>query len=374
MNITQEIFGRRRPVRDKLIRYGFTEVTGAPGLLWYREDFMDGALRAEVFVRPDGTVESHAVDLDTGEEYTPINVEAQQGAYVGAAREAYRAILERTAEECFTEVPFLSDQANRIAAKIRERYGVEPEFLWPDRLPGAGVFRHPRGRKWFSIVMAVPRGKLEGESGEDLVDAMNVKIDPAQLDALLKEPGICRCYHMNKKQWVTLCLDGRLTDERVLELLTDSFERTRGGSSGQKKLTPQDPSVPRGRQYWIIPSNPKYFDVEGGFRANGGILLWHQRIKAQAGDIVYIYQTEPVASLKFRCLVERADIPREDPTVGKSPTVLKLMEIRLLQTYETGLYPRKWLNEHGIAKTVRGQRSAPQELAEAMEPETDASR
>ena len=362
MNITQEIFGRRRPDRQRLIEYGF-EPSGED--LVRREDFMDGALRAEILVRPDGTVRCLAIDADTEEEYAPIRIEAQVGAYVGAAREAYREILERVSAACFREVPFLTDQANRIASAIETRWQVLPEFPWPEKNAGSGVFRHAGNRKWFALIMPIPRNKLEGETSEELIEVMNVKIDPAQLEALLREPGIYRCYHMNKKLWVTLALDDQLTDERVLELLAKSHELTRGGSP--VKTSAASPALPRGRRYWIIPSNPKYYDVAGGFRLHGGHLQWHQRIQAQAGDIVYIYQTEPVASLRFRCLVEEADIPREDPTVGKSPSVLKLMDIRLLETYEPGIYPRKWLNEHGILKTVRGQRSAPAELVEALE-------
>lgn len=47
---------------------------------------------------------------------------------------------------------FASDQANRIANLIYERYGVKPDFPWKD---DNGVFRHLDNNKWFSLIMYV---------------------------------------------------------------------------------------------------------------------------------------------------------------------------------------------------------------------------
>ena len=38
----------------------------------------------------------------------------------------------------------------------RALFGVEPEYPWPDE-PGYAVLRHPDNRKWFAVVMDVPR-------------------------------------------------------------------------------------------------------------------------------------------------------------------------------------------------------------------------
>lgn len=43
------------------------------------------------------------------------------------------------------------------------------------------------------------------------------------------------------------------------------------------------------------------------------------------------------------------------------------MVLKLTDVYEPGRYPRVWLNEHGIRKTVRGQRRAPDELVREIE-------
>ena len=95
MDIAQEVFGRRRPIRQKLIDYGFKANNGANSLI-YRASFMDGALTAAVSVcftpAGDASVICQALDTDTGDEYALINIASSTGAYVGAARDEYRML------------------------------------------------------------------------------------------------------------------------------------------------------------------------------------------------------------------------------------------------------------------------------------------
>ena len=101
-----------------------------------------------------------------------------------------------------------------------------------------------------------------------------------------------------------------------------------------------------------------------GFDAGGGVLTWHHRIHVAVGDIVYIYQTEPVAALRWKCEVIACSSKAH--TVSNHAAT-RIMYLKRIETYDKGRYPRSWLNEHGIKKTVRGQRSAPDELIKALE-------
>ena len=66
-------------------------------------------------------------------------------------------------------------------------FGVEPEYPWPDE-PGYAVLRHPDNRKWFAVVMDVPRDKL-GLSGTDALTVVNLKGDPLLIGMLHSRPG-----------------------------------------------------------------------------------------------------------------------------------------------------------------------------------------
>ena len=321
MDIAQEVFGRRRPIRQKLIDYGFTADNG-PNSMVYRVSFMDGALTAVVSVRfsPAGetSVICRALDADTGDEYALINIASSTGAYVGAARDEYRMLLEEIAEACFYDVPFCSDQANRLSGMIENTYGVLPENPFSN-VDHAGVFRDPCSGKWFGLIMQIEKGKLLDEPDTVPIEIINVKIDPDQLPELLKKPGIYPCYHMNKKKWISIALDDSLDDDRIFELVRKSY----------KLIHPH--------RHWIIPSNPALFDVGAGFDAGGGVLTWHHRIHVAVGDIVYIYQTEPVAALRWKCEVIACSSKAH--TVSNHAAT-RIMYLKRIETYDKGRYPR----------------------------------
>ena len=365
MDISNDVLAKKRVLFSKLAEAGFIEAADGEDKEWrYEETFMNGDLKSLISVDADGRVTCSVVDTDTGDDYLPMNVEAYSGTYVGEAREEYRTLLERIAGRCFGDVPFASDQANRIASAIEREFGAMPEH--PFSKDEGAVFRHMNTGKWFAIDMCIRRGKLDDphpyRTADDMIDVMNVKIYPDALDDLLKEPGICRCYHMNKKMWVTLTMDDRLADERVMELVRKSYDLTSGGSAVSKSNRKMGE-----RSYWMIPSNPANYDVAQGFRDSGNnTLAWHHRINVMPGDIVYIYQTEPVASIMFECEVLESFLPRPEGWGRFAPYSKYRMTLRLIRSFRKGEYPRSWMNKHGIKKTVRGQRSAPPELVKAI--------
>ena len=62
---------------------------------------------------------------------------------------------------------------------VKRKYRSEIEYLWA-RFPRYAVFRHGDNRKWYGIVMDIPRSRL-GLPGEEPVDVLNVKLDDVLL-------------------------------------------------------------------------------------------------------------------------------------------------------------------------------------------------
>ena len=235
MSIEEEAFRRKRPDFERLAAFGF----GRSGDEYrYAETFMDGAFRAELRITAGGETRGRVVETDTGEEFLPLSAAEHTGAFVGAVREQYRAILEKIAAACCIDQPFLHAQANRIAALIARRHGEGPDFPFSDRYSDAGVFRHPENRKWYAIVMGIGRGKLppkpagcgpdglEAFAPDAVIDVMNLKANPADIPTLTREPGIFPGYHMNRKHWLSVALEDILPDERVMRLVEASREAT----------------------------------------------------------------------------------------------------------------------------------------------------
>ena len=107
---------------------------------------------------------------------------------------------------------------------IAEAYSTAPDFPW-ESTPDAAVYRHENNRKWFALVMTIPKARL-GIRSDGMIDIVNLKCDPLLVGSLRSEPGIFSAYHMNKDKWLSVALDGSADDEQIKMLLDMSFELT----------------------------------------------------------------------------------------------------------------------------------------------------
>ena len=103
-------------------------------------------------------------------------------------------------------------------------YGVAPDHPF-STAPDYAVLRHPDTRKWFALVMDVPRSRL-GLRGEEHVDILNIKCDPILSGSLRLQEGYFPAYHMNHDGWLSVLLDGTVPLEEIAPLLDLSFELT----------------------------------------------------------------------------------------------------------------------------------------------------
>ena len=99
---------------------------------------------------------------------------------------------------------------------IIDVYGVTPDFPWESN-PTFAVYRHTNNRKWFALVMDIPKSRL-GLREDGMIDVVNLKCDPVLIGSLRLEKGIFPAYHMS--------LDGGVDDEQIKMLLEMSYELT----------------------------------------------------------------------------------------------------------------------------------------------------
>lgn len=108
---------------------------------------------------------------------------------------------------------------------ITETYGATAEFPWASS-PASAVYRHSSNKKWFAIMMDIPKSKL-GLEDEGNISVVNLKCDPLLIGSLIKDDGIYPAYHMNKSYWVSVALNGTADDEKIKWLLNLSFDLTK---------------------------------------------------------------------------------------------------------------------------------------------------
>lgn len=114
---------------------------------------------------------------------------------------------------------------DKIFAFAKARYDTDPEYLW-DSTPEAAVLRHHRNRKWYAIVMLVRKSSL-GLDGEGEKWVVNVKADADDIEKIPYSPGFLSGYHMNKKYWMTILLDGNVSEEVICDFICKSYELTK---------------------------------------------------------------------------------------------------------------------------------------------------
>ena len=113
---------------------------------------------------------------------------------------------------------------------IDERYGIRADYPWGDGDQTAAVYRHAGNRKWFALVIDVPRRCLE-PMAEGEITIVNFKCDPTLIGSLRMEKGFYPAYHMNKDRWISVCLDGAVDIDRIAWLLEMSYELTKSNVS-----------------------------------------------------------------------------------------------------------------------------------------------
>ncbi len=344
MSLESDLFTRFRPDFSKFPAAGFVEKKG----IWCVERLiMDGEFRVEFSVKRSGDVEGRIFDCETGDEYLAVKIPGISGAFVAAVRSEYLKFLEEIAAACFTVQPFKGDQANRICSAIGGKWGVSPEFPWAD--DDSAVFRDPRTRKWFALIMEVAREKIQpGQKGT--VEVVNVKAGAAVVPALISQPGIYRCYHMNKKMWVTVALDDTRSDDQVMALIGTSRAFAATGPSKYAQTVSEGD--------WLVPCNPHKFDLYKIF-ARQPTQIWTQTARGiQPGDTVYIYAGAPYSAICFRFKVVETNLLAED---GESPGLRRCMRITALQAYPRNLFPLSKLRAFGVGG-VRSARRMPAAL------------
>ena len=224
MTIEEQVFQRKRFLPKALLQYGFQTV---PEGYRYTTCFHDNEFKCILNVSEEGAVNGTVIDSLNDEEFLQLRIENFNGAYVNSIRSAYQDVLQEIAERCCYEVYFVSYQANRIADRIFASYDVKPDFPW-GRSPHecSGTFRHADTQKWFALIMRIRSGILQKNDNAEFIDVMNLKSDPERSEALCRINGIYPAYHMNHKKWITVVLNDVLTDDRIMELVEESYRLT----------------------------------------------------------------------------------------------------------------------------------------------------
>ena len=119
---------------------------------------------------------------------------------------------------------------------------------------------------------------------------------------------------------------------------------------------------------WIIPCNPKYYDVKRAFN-HLRCLDWKQSNKVEIGDTVYIYVGKPVKAILYKCKVNKVNLA--SPEIDDSAFVIdgdvyvnygNYMELELIYRFSPEQLPLERLQSSGLRGNIQGPRTVSEEV------------
>ena len=198
---------------EALLSFGFAKTEGA---YLYETDILDGSFRLKVCIQGKDAW-TKLIETESGEPYELYRIESAHGDYVGMIRDAVKEVLLRIRSECYPVSWTKRKQPAEILDFIHREFGEKEEYPWKD--DDSAVVRRKDNRKWYALFMEIPVSKL-GIQEDRLEVVMNIAHDGNDVDHKVLYPA----YHMNKKFWVSMVLDGTVPTGEILDYIRQSRE------------------------------------------------------------------------------------------------------------------------------------------------------
>lgn len=213
----EQFFKHRKINRAFLLSFGFTKT--AEG--WqYTADVMGNQFHLHVFVTDSGAVSTKMFD-SSGEEYSLYKIPSASGSYVGEVRAACAEALTEISLKCFEPDVYRCDQTHAVIEYVRGKFGDEPEFLWKSS-PETAAVRRKDSQKWYALITSIPRSKL-GFNCDEAAEIIDLRLKPEFMPGTVDNIKYFPGWHMNKKSWYTIILDGSVPTEEILIRIDESY-------------------------------------------------------------------------------------------------------------------------------------------------------
>ncbi|MBQ2666520.1 MmcQ/YjbR family DNA-binding protein [Methanobrevibacter sp.] len=217
MRDLSEMLEKRSIIPERLADYGFNEDC------IFEKTLSNPNFRAVIAYKND-TLTSRVVDLESGDDYILVDVKTPIGRFAAELKMEYEDIIDDVIEKCTIPDVFKHAQTRRLIDMVNDRYDTRLEFLW-ERFPKNAIWRNKNNSKWFGVLGAVDKAKI-GLEGEGEIEIVILKND--DIPSIINGKTILEGYHMNKKYWICIPLDGRITDEELFALVERSFDLISG--------------------------------------------------------------------------------------------------------------------------------------------------
>ena len=188
----------------------------------YNTSLLKNQFKMSVKINLDNSIFTEIIDVETNEPYVLHLLEMKRSGYNEKVYKAYSQILEKIQKECFEDEIFKANYTKEIVAYIKNKYRDELEFLW-EKYPKNAVIRRKSSNKWYAVILTISKRKLNLDSDE-IIEVINLHNSEEEIKKLIDCKKYFPAYHMNKKHWYTICLDGTVELKEIYKLIDISYE------------------------------------------------------------------------------------------------------------------------------------------------------
>lgn len=213
------IFKNKKMNLEQLLSFGFTK---KGNMYTYSVDIIGGQFEMTVHITQDERITTKIIDKATNDEYVLHKIPSACGKFVGTVKAEYEAILNDIAEKCFERDVFKSEYSKMVINYIREKFKDELEFLW-QKFSDNAVVRRSDNKKWYMVMLVISKAKL-GLPNDENIEILDLRSDPEDIESVVDNKKYFRGYHMNKKHWITICLDGSVPIEEIYDRIDKSYD------------------------------------------------------------------------------------------------------------------------------------------------------
>ena len=219
------IFKNSVPNAERLLEFGFV---ASGGSYHYSRQLAVANFVMQITIAADNAISVRVIDQESRDEYVLIHTPVASGSFIGSVVTACEDVLREIARDCCDHQVFTSSQAQQIIDYVGHKYHDQLEFLW-QKFPDNAIFRRQDNRKWYAALLTVAAGKLGLDSdgkvaSNDKIEIIDLRATAQEVQALVDGKTYLPGYHMNKKTWYTICLNGSVPTEELLARLDASYQ------------------------------------------------------------------------------------------------------------------------------------------------------
>ncbi|WP_029758702.1 MmcQ/YjbR family DNA-binding protein [Fusobacterium nucleatum] len=189
---------------------------------YYHTFLLKNQFKMSVKINLDSSIFSEVIDTETDEPYILHLLEEKRSGFSEKVYKAYSEVLEKIKIECFEDNIFKANYTKEIIEYAKNKYGDELEFLW-EKSPNNTVLRRKSTNKWYIVILTISKRKL-GIDDDEIIEVINLHNTAEEVERSIDYKKYFPAYHMNKKYWYTICLDGTVELEEIYRLIDVSYE------------------------------------------------------------------------------------------------------------------------------------------------------